>query len=178
MAPAIPDLGFELPEIDQIAIVVEDLKDGMDRYQGILGIEPWTIHRFEPPDLTDTTYRGEPTEYGMLLALAHTGDTMIELIQPTFGPNLYDDHLADHGEGLHHVAYFGWDEDETRRIVRAFEDAGMPVIQSGRYGSTEFWYFDTADILNGLIFETAVRRLDDRPAPLATYPDEPYEPEP
>lgn len=103
----ISDLDVELPAIDQVAIVVEDLDDGMWRFRSILGVEPWTVFRFEPPKLTDTTYRGETAEYGMVLALGYAGDTMIELIEPTIDPNVYRDHLDEHGEGLHHVAYFG-----------------------------------------------------------------------
>lgn len=174
MEPAIPNLDVELPGVDQVAIVVEDLKDGMDRYRGILGIEPWTVHRFEPPNLTETTYRGEDVEYGMLLALGDAGDTTIELIEPTTGPNLYEDHLEAHGEGLHHVAYFGWSEAETYEVIEAFEAAGMPVVQSGNYLGTDFWYLDTAEELNGLCFETAVRRNTDDREPAAVYPDDPY----
>lgn len=174
MDPAIPRLDVELPGIDQVAVVVEDLKDGMDRYRAILGIEPWTVYRFEPPELDETTYRGEDTEYGMVLALGDAGDTMIELIEPTMGPNLYADHLDEHGEGLHHVAYFGWGEEETYEVLEAFEAAGMPVVQSGNYLGTDFWYLDTTDELNGLLFETAVRRNVDDRRPVATYPEEPY----
>jgi len=174
MDPAIPQLDVELPGVDQVAIVVEDLKDGMDRYRAILGVEPWSVLRFEAPDLTETTYRGEATEYGMLLALGEAGDTTIELIEPTTGPNLYADHLAANGEGLHHVAYFGWGEDRTYEVIDAFERAGMPVVQSGNYLGTEFWYLDTTEELNGLLFETAVRRNTDDREPTAVYPDEPY----
>ncbi|MFP4625705.1 MAG: VOC family protein [Natronomonas sp.] len=170
----IPQLDIELPGIDQFAVVVEDLKDGMDRYRGIFGVEPWTIYRFEPPELTQTTYRGDDVEYGMVLALADVGDTMIELIEPTIGPNVYTDHLEEHGEGLHHVAYFGWDESETHDVIASFEAVGMPVIQSGNYLGTDFWYFDTRDELNGLCFETGVRRNVGEREPVAVYPETTY----
>jgi catechol 2,3-dioxygenase-like lactoylglutathione lyase family enzyme len=173
MDPTVPDLDIDLPGIDQVAIVVEDLKDGMDRYAGILGVEPWRVLRFEPPDLTETTYRGEDVEYGMLLALGEAGDVTIELIEPTMGPNIYDDHLDAHGEGLHHVAYFGWDEEETYKVIEEFEEAGMPVLQSGNFLGTDYWYFDTQEELNGLIFETAVRGNSDGREQLV-YPEEEY----
>lgn len=174
MDPAIPDLDLELPGVDQVAIVVEDLQDGVDRYRAVLGIEPWYIHRFEPPALTDTTYRGEATEYGMWLALGDAGDTQIELIEPTMGSNIYADHLAEHGEGLHHVAYFGWDPAEATEAIAEFEDAGMPVLQSGRIGGIEFVYLDTADELNGLLFETSIREDEVRLDAAAVYPEDPF----
>ena len=168
----IPDLDVELPEIDQVAIVVENLDDGMARYRSILGVEPWTVYRFEPPTLTDTTYRGEPTAYGMVLALGYVGDTMIELIEPTIGPNVYEDHLDEHGEGLHHVAYFGWDADEAADVIEEFESHGMPVIQRGTYEGTDFWYFDTQDELNGTMFEIGVRRDVGERSPERIWPED------
>jgi len=170
--PAIPELDVELPAIDQVAIVVKDLDDGMARFRSILGVEPWTVFRFEPPALTDTTYRGEETEYGMVLALGDAGETMIELIEPTVGPNVYRDHLDEHGEGLHHVAYFGWDETEAEHVIEEFGAAGMPVVQSGHYQGTDFWYFDSEDELNGLTVEIGVRRdVEDR-EPERVWPED------
>lgn len=170
--PEIPELSVELPEIDQVAIVVEDLDDGMARFRAVLGVEPWTVFRFEPPELTDTTYRGEEAEYGMVLAIGYAGDTMIELIEPTIDPNVYRDHLDEYGEGLHHVAYFGWDEEEAMAVIEEFEAAGMPVIQSGHYEGTDFWYFDSQEELNGLMFEIGVRRDVENRVPERIWPED------
>jgi catechol 2,3-dioxygenase-like lactoylglutathione lyase family enzyme len=174
MDPSIPDPDVELPGVDQVAVVVEDLQDGVDRYRSVFGIDRWAIHRFEPPAMTDTTYRGEETEFGMWLALGDAGDTQVELIEPTMGENIYADHLAEHGEGLHHVAYFGWDPAEAESVVESFEESGMPVLQSGRIGGIEFVYLDTTEELNGLIFETSIRRGELDLEPAAVYPEEPF----
>ena len=95
----IPNIGIEIPEITQVAFVVED---GMERFGSILGISPWD-YWFEPPRLSETTYRGEEHEYSMTLALADLAGAMLELIEPTEGESIYTDHLEEHGEGLHHV---------------------------------------------------------------------------
>jgi len=167
MVSTIPDVGVELPEVTQLGIVVADIEDGMDRFGALLGVGPWDIYRFEPPALTDTTLRGEPHDYSMILALAYAGETMIELIEPLEGESLYTEHLDEHGEGLHHVACFAFDDPET--VVQQFEDAGMDVLQSGVYGETPYWYFDTREQLNGIIFETAAN-IDALPEPDDTYP--------
>jgi len=164
----IPQLAVEIPELSQVAFVVEDIDDGMDRFGSILGVGPWDVYRFEPPTLTDRTYRGESHEYSMVLALTQLGETMIELIEPLEGESIYTEHLEEHSEGLHHVACFAFDDPHA--VVEEFEDAGMPVIQSGNYGGTEYWYFDTADELNGAIFETAAN-VDAMPEPNRTYPE-------
>jgi hypothetical protein len=168
MDPTVPDLDVEIPEISQIGFVVRDIEDGMDRFGGMLGLGPWEIYRFEPPTLTDTTYRGEPHDYSMVLALAFAGDTMIELIAPMEGPSIYTEHLDEHGEGLHHVACFAFDDADA--VVAEFEEAGMPVLQSGVYDETPYWYFDTEERLNGVIFETATN-LEAMPDPDRTYPE-------
>jgi len=167
-SPDIPQLDIEIPEITQVAFVVEDLEDGMDRFSNILGVGPWDVYRFEPPALTDRTFRGESHEYSMRLALADVGETMLELIEPLEGPSIYTEHLEEHGEGLHHVACFAFEDPHA--VIDAFEDAGMPVIQSGNFDGVEYWYFDTADELNGTIFETAAN-LEAIPEPEMSYPE-------
>ncbi|WP_254545995.1 VOC family protein [Halomarina pelagica] len=167
MATDIPQLDVEVPEISQVAFVVEDVEDGMDRFGAVLGVGPWQLYRFEPPALHDTTYRGEERDYSMILALATVGDTMIELIEPLTGPSIYTEHLEEHGEGLHHVACFAFEDAPS--VVEEFEEAGMPVLQSGVYEETPYWYFDTAERLNGVIFETA-DNVDALPEPDGTYP--------
>ncbi len=164
---AVPELDVEIPEVSQVAFVVEEIEDGMDRFGALLGIGPWQLYRFEPPTLSETTYRGEPHDYSMILSLADAGGTMIELIEPLSGPSIYTEHLEEHGEGLHHVACFAF--DDPHRVVELFEDAGMGVLQSGVYGETPYWYFDTAKQLNGVIFETAAN-VGALPEPDDTYP--------
>ncbi|WP_101295674.1 VOC family protein [Halegenticoccus soli] len=166
MRPEIPALDVEIPEISQIAFVVEEIEDGMDRFGSVLGVDTWQLYRFEPPTLTDTTYRGEPHDYSMVLALTEVGGTMLELIEPLEGESIYTEHLEEHGEGLHHVACFAFDDPEA--VIEEFEDAGMPVLQSGVYADVPYWYFDTQEQLNGVIFETA-DNVDAIPEPDDTY---------
>lgn len=162
----IPDTGIEIPEITQVGFVVEDLEDGMERFGSILGIGPWEIYQFEPPRLSETTYRGEDHDYAMTLALADLAGMMVELIEPTDGKSIYTEHLEEHGEGLHHVACFAF--ENTERTVQQFEDAGMELLQSGTFVDTPYWYLDTQEQLNGVIFETATN-LESMPEPDETY---------
>jgi hypothetical protein len=167
----IPNLDIDVPSIDQVGMVVDDLEDGMARYDAVLGVGPWNVYTYEPPELTDTTYRGRDAEYAMRLAIGYGGETMLELIEPTMGPNIYADHLDERGEGMHHLACFSF--DDPRGVVDAFEAAGMGVLQSGSINGGTFWYFDTADELNGVVFETSDRNVRDAPIPA---PDETYPP--
>lgn len=76
-----PSVDVTLPEVTQVGFVVRDLESAMRRFGRLFGIEPWLVYRFEPPRLTDTTYRGEPGSYSMRVALTdvegpidHTSD--------------------------------------------------------------------------------------------------------
>jgi hypothetical protein len=77
------------------------------------------------------------------------GNVQIELIQPLQGPNIYYEHLKKKGEGLHHIKEY---VNDCREVVDDFKNKGIPVIQSGKFGLGEFYYFDTEPVL-GVSFE-------------------------
>lgn len=156
---------FKLKSINQIGFVVKDLDKSMEAYWRTFGIGPWRVYTYGAPMLKDMTYKGEPANYRMRLALANVGDMMIELIEHLEGPNVYDDYVKEHGEGVQHLGFFVEDMEETKKEMEA---AGFRVIQSGRGhgldGSGGFAYLDTQDEL-GTIYEIieipAVRREPD-----------------
>jgi hypothetical protein len=153
MIEEIPGTRVTIPEISQIAFAVEDLYDGMDRFGSILGIDEWEVYRFEPPTLSDQRHHDEEVDNSHRIAVTYPedDDIMIELMDPLSEPNLYSDFLEEHSEGMHHFACFEFDDHEG--VVERFEDAGIPVLQYGKFAETEFWYFDTQDVLNGATFE-------------------------
>jgi len=162
----VDSLDVEVPELSQVGLVVEDLEDGMDRFGALLGLGPWTVLRFEPPALEQATYRGEETEQRFRIATADAGPMDVELIEPVEGENSYTEHLDEHGEGIHHVACF--DYDDPRAVAESYIDAGVPVVQSGVFNGSTFWYFDMRDEMNGVILEV-VERGDGGPPETETY---------
>ena len=65
--------------IIQIAYSVADIEEEMRRYSELLRVGPWfLIGPFVPPK---GVYRGTATKMRVSLALAYTGELMIELIQ-------------------------------------------------------------------------------------------------
>jgi methylmalonyl-CoA/ethylmalonyl-CoA epimerase len=102
----------------------------------------------------------------MRLAITQTGPTMYELIEPVQGPTLYQEFLAQHGGGLHHLGYFVQDLDE------AMEAQGYAMVQSGRGfgvdGDGGYAYFDTVPAV-GCILE-AIAMPTKMPDPERTYP--------
>src|SRR5689334_10031893 len=142
-AMAAPPTG--IASIDQVAVVVRDLDAAMERYWTRHGVGPWDVYTYGPHRLAEMTFRGESRPYVMKLALAFVGDTMYELIESVEGPSIYDEHLAAHGEGLHHLGYYVDDIDEA---IAAMAARGYALLQSGRGfgqdGDGAYAYFDTA----------------------------------
>lgn len=214
-----PQVDVPLPEISHMAFVVEDLEESMRRFGRLLGIEPWLLYRYEQPRLTDTTYRGEPAEYSMRVAITDvegpidlttkvtSGGTLrrlidgltslrdrlglrpsdrssgrgntstwpnsglkglnVELIEPLQGPSTYTEHLEG-GDGVHHIGCFAY--DDPRVVVQAYQDAGISVVQSGRFEGLEFWYLDMTEELEGVILEIAAN-LWAAPEPDGVFPE-------
>jgi len=133
-----------LGDSKQICVVTRDLQRTME---GLVraGIGPWSVYTFGPDTCEDLMYRGRPAKYSMRLALAYSGSMMWEIVQPLTGPNIYEEFLEKHGEGVHHVAFtlngISWEEQ-----LAAFEAHGYPLIQSGAFqGKVRYAYFETED---------------------------------
>lgn len=126
----------------QICVVTRDFRRTME---GLVraGIGPWRVYTFGPETVTDLTFRGKPASYSMKLCIAFSGTMMWEIVQPVTGPNIYDEFLAKHGEGIHHVA-FGCNNMPWAERLKAFTDHGYALIQSGRWlGKCPYAYFET-----------------------------------
>lgn len=208
----VPGVDTPIPAISQVAFVVEDLEAGMRRFDSLLGIEPWLLYRYEPPRLTETTYRGEPADYSMRVALSDVGGPVdfstklvsggalqrfigwltslrdalglgsasadalpnpgvpgvnVELIEPLSGPSIYTSQLEEDGPGIHHLGCFAY--DDPRAVVEQYREAGIEVVQSGRFEGLEFWYLDMREELDGLVLELAAN-LEAIEEPDAVFP--------
>src|SRR5204863_4883783 len=136
---------FPIGHLDQVGIVVRDLGAAMRAYHELLGIGGWRVYTYGPRLVKDMTYRGRRQDYTMRIALTTLGSWILELVESVEGPNIYEEFLAQHGEGLHHVMTI---VDDFDAAVARLESAGYELIQSGRGfgldGDGGFAYFDTA----------------------------------
>jgi len=92
------DLG--LGPIEQVAYVVRNMERALVRYGALFG-------EFEVSDqmLEGCEYRGKTADLSLRMAVNHVGPVEIELLQPLEGESPLTEHLAEHGEGLHHVRF-------------------------------------------------------------------------
>ena len=133
--------GF-VSEVQQVGLVVRDLDATLEAYTNRLGIGPWRVSLFAPPRLTDMRIRGEAIAYSMKLAVAWTGSTMWELIEPLDGPSIYKEFLDEHGEGVHHVLvqHEGLDFDDA---LARLGERGCPPLMEGRIDGIRFAYLES-----------------------------------
>jgi hypothetical protein len=159
-----------LTEVVQVGVVVKDLQKAMEQYWEILGIGPWRVLNFEPPNLSNTMFRGKPTPYSMKLGIARVGSVDLELIQPIAGPSTYHEFMEKRGEGIHHVAVIpALDYDST---VDLLGKRGIGILMSGVWGGAGgYSYMDTEKDLKA-IFEIYKPRPANvkAPGPSSWYP--------
>jgi catechol 2,3-dioxygenase-like lactoylglutathione lyase family enzyme len=156
---------FPLAKIDQVCVVVRDLRRAMDHYVNVLGIGPWRVYTYGSSLVRRMTLRGEPADFELYLAFCQTSSVMIELIEPRGGPSLHSEFLEKNGEGIHHFGVFVPNLEDG--IAKARE-AGFGVLLSGHgtgpNGDGGFAYLGTEDSL-GALFELIE-------APSVRYPPE------
>jgi catechol 2,3-dioxygenase-like lactoylglutathione lyase family enzyme len=160
---------FGIGKIAQVAFVVRDLEASMHAFWNDFRIGPWSVYVFQPPRVKDMTYRGRRQDFRMRVAFAMCGETQIELVQSLEGPNLYEEFLAQCGEGVQHLGIHVADMETATLQMQAL---GYEVVQSGRgygvNGDGAFAYFSTGDRLGTLI--ELIQLPAERYPPDAIYP--------
>ncbi len=110
--------GIVLKRIDHIGIAVKDLEQATAFYGATYGITTW--ERIELP------------ERHMAVAVTKVGDTLLELITPTAPEAAFAKYLAEHGEGVHHIAY---EVDDLEASLRTLEGRSIRLVDAhGRPG--------------------------------------------
>jgi methylmalonyl-CoA/ethylmalonyl-CoA epimerase len=142
--------------VTQVALVVRDLEAAMAAYGRVLGWGPWRVYDFTELPHTNTTVRGEPVDYTMRTAVTRVGGLDLELVEPGEGPSQYQEFLAEHGEGLHHLMCQDDSAAPDDPVATRLTEHGLAPLMSGSVGDagTSYTYFDGGARLGGLIVET------------------------
>jgi len=138
--------------ITQVGILVADLDAALAGHDGLGPRERWHIVERSPsPGRGRHHYRGEEAQFQSRLAFSPSTPE-VELIQPLSGPSIYEEWLANHGHGMHHL---GIAVDSLNDAIAEMGAAGYEVVQSGvgygPGGSGGYAYFDTEAVLGYLV---------------------------
>lgn len=166
-----PRLPFLDGGIAQIAFVVEDLDATVEAYHRVFGIGPWHFYTYGKPLVKKMSYRGQPADYRMRVALSYFGPTRIELIELLEGDTVYADFVREHGFGVQHLGVL---VDDMGLAIAQAEAAGYAMIMDGSGfgvdGDGHYAYLDTEQDL-GITYELIQRPRKKHP-PEKIYPPE------
>lgn len=158
-----PALFFKGRGVGQVGIVVRDLDSALERYTRLWGVGRWSLYTYGTHVLTRATFRGRTDPYAMRLAL-NSESPQVELIESTQGPNLYEEWLEAHGEGVHHLGYY---VESIAGVIREMEGAGYEAVQTGigtgLDGDGGYAYFDLRPELG--VYVEAIERPSRRRTP-------------
>lgn len=115
----------------ETALVSADYRKALaDLYR--TGIGPWRVYTIEPANTTDQTYRDRPAQYAMKVCFADHGGIVWEVIQPLWGPSIFQEFLDRGGSGFQHMAYDCNGLPFESRID-GFRDRGFHFVQGGNW---------------------------------------------
>lgn len=127
---------YNLGEMDQIAIVVNDLDSALPAYKALFG----DFHLVSLPAVP-VVYRGKDIAIPLKMAFGKAEFLEIEIIEPTGGENgetgPFGEHLKKHGDGLHH---FRFKVDNLQETLQAMEADGYKKIY-GNLASEHPWVY-------------------------------------
>ena len=160
-------------KIYQIAWVTRDLEKSMKAWVENLKIGPWTVLTFTNQSLkylkVDDKTVTEPFKF--LIGISWIGDMQLELIEPVYGPTIYEAFIQKHGEGLHHIKERITD-DAIEGVVQEYRDKGIGVTQTGQFETDFHYYLDTEPKVDFIYELGNCPILQLTPDKFSTYPPE------
>jgi hypothetical protein len=160
-------------KIYQVAWVTSDLEKSMDAWIENLKVGPWRVYTFTDQTVRGLQVDGKPvTEpFKFRIAISWIGDMEIELIQPVYGPTIYQAFIDRKGEGLHHIKEKIATED-MERVVKDYAERVIGVLQTGWFFKDVHAYLDTEPRLD-FIHELGNCPVQDLPPDMfSIYPPE------
>lgn len=114
-------------KVVQFAFTVRQLAPVLDFWSGLGFTERSVTH----PPLWDLRYHEQPGTFDAELGWQRHGRVVYEWVAPLKGPTVYSDHMEQHGEGFHHIAFEVSDLDAE---VARWNALGFHFIQGGAWG--------------------------------------------
>lgn len=135
-------------KVTQIGIIVRDIEKTSAAWSEFLGVANpgwnWTGTLSE----AETAYRGQATEARAKLAFFSMENIQIELIEPDEHPSTWREHLEEHGEGVHHIAFV---VNGMKKTVDSLGALGINLVQKGEYTGGRYGYMDSTSGLKVLL---------------------------
>ncbi|MEP6646346.1 MAG: methylmalonyl-CoA epimerase [Saprospiraceae bacterium] len=133
-------------KIDHIGIAVASLADSDPLFQKLLGSAYYKHEVVDTEQVVTSFYR--------------TGESKLELVQPTHPDSAIQMFLNKRGEGLHHIAF---EVDDIRAEMKRLKEEGFHVLREEPFrGADNKWVcFIHPKTANGVLVELCQSITDD-----------------
>jgi hypothetical protein len=129
----------------QIAWVVKDINAAERFFRDVMGVRNFSKVETIRAKEFEGTYYGKPSNAESLAAIAYSGGTFIELIQPISGRSIFQDYLDKNpAGGIQHIAY-SIPVAKLDKEISVIADKGFPVITSFNHPIAKIVFFDTCN---------------------------------
>ena len=132
----------------QNAWAVNDIEAACMKWVKEMGVGPFFLNEYPNGTFSEVTYRGEPAELSMKVAIAQAGPVQIELIEPMTETCAYRDIVPKGKEGFHHMCVWTLD---FKADSSYFENLGYAAANTGRIRDNDFAYFDTRPLMGCML---------------------------
>jgi catechol 2,3-dioxygenase-like lactoylglutathione lyase family enzyme len=143
--------------VGQLGFIVNSIETSLPYYASCYNLDTWFWPKYADKQFL---IGSEPVEVDVDLAFAFSGKTQIELVEAS-GPveTLYHRHLADHGEGLHHLGFYVSNFDERLRVI---EKLGIELLLEARFktaggGLAQTAFLGTEQLCGSILELIAIR---------------------
>jgi len=131
-------------EFHQISWLVRDIDVAERFFIDTVGVPKFfKLQAIRAADMQGT-YKGRPGDWSADFYLGYHGDLQIELVRHLAGTSIFADWQADHGDGVHHIAYSVDDFESARAYM---EGKGFPLVQSFDPPGFKVAYYDTVRVM-------------------------------
>jgi methylmalonyl-CoA/ethylmalonyl-CoA epimerase len=160
-------------KIHQIAWVTRDLQKSMKAWVDHLKVGPWTVLTFTEKTLKylDVDGKRVTEPFKFLIGISWIGEIQVELIQPVYGPMIYEAFIQKHGEGLHHFKE-RISQDDIDAVVKEYQEKGIEVTQTGQFKEDFHYYLNTEPKLDFVLELGNCPLLNLSQEEFPTYPPE------
>jgi catechol 2,3-dioxygenase-like lactoylglutathione lyase family enzyme len=134
--------------ITQVGIIVRDIEAKARAWSEILGLPMPEIIVTDTVDIAQTEYQGQQSTARAKLAFFHMGQVDIELIEPIGEPSTWKEHLDQHGDSLHHIAF---QIQGMPQKLAYLDSKGIPLVQRGEYTGGRYAYVDGSAHLGAIL---------------------------
>lgn len=127
-------------KLHHVGLVVKDIDKAIEYLESI-GIGPFQVgagqRKFTIPFKGELN--GKPAEWKTTISNAQLGETQLELLEPTEGPQALKESLDATGEGLHHIGFLVDNLDDV--IAKGKKDGLKIWTLTQRTNGPRFMYF-------------------------------------